>query len=140
MTEGIIYILINDTAIKAAVGKNKEDNKHKVYPVYCPTPEQHPFIVVKITGKTPIECMDSRATDFDYSFAVFAYAKTYQKVDELDIAIEDALDRYTGTAAGVDFQEIRFVTTRDEGVNLEPGGNLYCRVISFEAHVTKTYT
>ncbi len=136
MINGVIQILIGDTAVKAAVGKNKGDAKYKVYPVYCPDPEQHPFIVAKITGKTPIECKEERATDFTYSFAVFVYGKNYEDVVVMDEAVEDALDKYEGTSDGVVFSEIRFVTMRDEGVNLEPGGNLYNRTILFEADVT----
>lgn len=135
MIEGVIKILITDTTIKSKIGKNKSDNKYKVYPVVCPQPEQHPYAVVRITGKNTEYCKDG-SKDFTYSFSVDAYAINYQNVSEISDAIEEALTGKEGTFEGVKFSEIRFVTLNDLAVDVS-GDILYLRRLIFETLVNE---
>jgi len=135
MINGVIQLLVNDATVKSLVGKNKEDNKWKVYPVVCPQPEQHPYVILRITGRAPEYCKGEKPTDFTYSFNVWCYAKTYQLVNEIDDSITDLLSNYEGTSDGVVFKEIRFVTAKDEAVQIDSGDMLYARVLSFECDV-----
>lgn len=135
MIEGVIKILITDTTIQSKIGKNKSDNKYKVYPVVCPQKEEHPYIVIRVNSKSPEYCKDG-SKDFTYTFAVFAYAITYQLVNEISDAIEEALTGKEGTFEGVKFSEIRFVTLTDGAVDVS-GEILYLRTLIFETLVNE---
>jgi hypothetical protein len=134
MTNGIIDILTSDSLIQNAVGLDKDGDTYKVYPIICPQPEQHPYIVVRINSQEPIECMDGPASDSTFNFSVYCFGNSYEKISSMSDSVKIVLDRYNGTNDGVQFEEIRFVTLRDEGVDV--GGTiLYSRVLTFDAHV-----
>lgn len=114
MTQGITYILNNDSGFQTLVGQNKAATKYKAYPVVCPEPEETPYSVVFMTSKNPFgECKDA-ATTFAYSFDVFSYHNNFEDVVALDLAVVAALVGKTGAYNSVTFQQIRFETTRDE--------------------------
>jgi hypothetical protein len=139
MINGIIDILENNTIARNLVGKDKRNDQYKFYAVLVPQEEQHPYVAIRVNSKEPVDCKDTAPTDFTYQFSVYCYANTYKKSAEIANAIEIALNRYTGTADSVVFEEIRFVTLRDDGV--EVGGNiLYVRVLTFDAHVNENPT
>ena len=133
MTNGVIDILINDSLIQNVVGKDKKDDTYKVYPVLCPQPEQHPYIVIRINSEELIDCKEG-TNDSTYSFSVYCFGASYEKISDMSNAVKLALREYTGESDGVQFEEIRYVTMRDEGVEV-PGVILYSRVLTFDAHV-----
>lgn len=134
MTNGVIDILINDSTIQTLVGEDKQGDTYKVYAVLCPQPEQHPYIVIRINSEEPIECMDGPSSDSTYSFSVYCFGSSYEAISAISAAVKLVLNRYTGSADGVQFEEIRYVTMRDEGVEVA-GNVLYSRVLTFDAHV-----
>lgn len=133
MTNGVIDILINDSSIQSIVGMDKDEETYKVYAVLCPQPEKDPYIVIRINSEEPMECKDG-TNDSTYNFSVYCFGNSYEKIDEMSAAVKLVLNRYTGSADGVQFEEIRYVTLRDEGVEVS-GKVLYSRVLTFDAHV-----
>lgn len=139
MINGVIQILIDDDRVATAAGVNKADNKTKIYPSYCPTPEESPYYVLRIAGKNPIECKGTAPTDFVYQFNVYAYAKNYEAVDEMSKSVELALNNYEGEKQGVTFKQIRFVTLRDDAVEVQ-STILSVRIMTYEAEIYEAPT
>lgn len=135
MVKGIIYILINDNAVKTAVGKNKADDKWKVYPMVCPSQEEKKYITVQQTGKIPVECKTGGADSFDGTFDCVCWAKNYDDLEPLENAIRAALDnKASGTYNGVELDEIRYQNSVDKFSNEM---QLYARVVSFKCWVNE---
>jgi hypothetical protein len=133
MVKGITYILAGNSTIRNLVGENAAEDKYKVYPNVCPNPEKYPYIVVRQSGKVPIECKDPVPNCFTYSYDVVSYHKNYEDAEALDAAVLAALAGVSGTQNGVDFEEIRFVTSADQYVSEYEG--LHAKVSSFESMV-----
>jgi hypothetical protein len=134
MVKGITHILKSNVTIQGIVGQNNAEDKYKVYPNVCPVPEKFPYIVVRQSGKIPIECKDPVPNAFTYSYDVISYHKNYEDAETLDSAVMAALVSVSGTQNGVDFEEIRFVTSSDQYVSDYEG--LHAKISSFEAMVT----
>ena len=130
MIQGIIHLLINDTAVQQIVGKNKGNNKYKVYPVvaYQEEVEQgKPFIVCAISDNKPTEgrCVSEK----DYQdFDLYIYAEDYETIDSLSKAARLAIDGYKGIVNGVNLDSVRFKTWRDD---FDSDAQLYLRVSTY---------
>lgn len=133
MTQGITYILNNDATFQSLVGLNAAGVKYKAYPVVCPQPEQAPYSVVLLTGKTPFGVCKDANTTYAYSFDVISFDKNFEEVVSLDEAVVSALDGKTGTYNSVAFNDIRHETTRDGDYSNEY--HVFSRVSSFTAIV-----
>jgi hypothetical protein len=132
MIQGVITILKNNDTIESLVGRNKADQKTKVFPGICPQPEESPYIVVRLTGKPPFaRCKDVRDTIFQPSLQVIIYHKSYIKIDAIENAVVDALDWYTGVSEGFNYKTIQYQTSYDADYITDY--NLHARVIEFEA-------
>jgi hypothetical protein len=94
MTNGVINILIDDSLIQSVVGMDKQEETYKVYPVLCHQPEQHPYIVIRINSEEPIDCKEG-TNDSIYSFSVYCFANSYEKISEMSNAVKLALKDYT---------------------------------------------
>lgn len=137
MLKGPIYILTHDTTVADLVGTNKADTKVKVYPGICPEPEQHPFLVLRITQKLDHEpCKGVKSTTFLYGFDVFIYTKNYDEGDAIADAVREALDQVaTATYNGIDIDECRYNNTVDDYVDQY---QLHAKTVSFEAVVNES--
>lgn len=136
MVKGITHILKNNSALQALIGENKSGDKYKVYPTVCPTPEVSPFVVVKMTGRVPIDCKFGAATDFDYTYDVYSFHANYDTVVSIAQAVESALSLPDGGEYnGVKFDEIRYVN-RSEGY--DESYKLYAQVSTFQAQVDES--
>lgn len=136
MVKGIVHILINDSAVRTEVGRNKADDKYKVYPVVCPSQEEKKYITVSQTGKPPVECKTGNPTSWDGRFDVICWAKNYDDLDAMEAAVVAALDNKTeGTYNGVLFSEIRYADGKDMFSN---ESQLYARVISFNCWIDES--
>jgi len=136
MLNGAIDILIADNTIRTLIGKDKQNDKYKVYAGICPQPEQYPYLVLRIQSQEPIECKDV-TIDYNYSFSVYCYGISYKSVSDMSDAVKIALDNYSGTSGGVDFDSIRFTNLSDGGV--EVGANvLFTRTLTFDAVVNES--
>lgn len=135
MVKGIVDILKNDAGVQAIVGENKASDKYKVYPNVCPQPEKFPYIIVKLTGKEPIECKGMVPNMHNYRYDVMSFHKNYDECENLDNAVVDALSLPEGvtTSNGVEFVDIRHLTTVDQFVS--ENYNLHVKVSSFIATI-----
>src|SRR5687768_3107455 len=136
MVKGITHILKNNVTIQGIVGQNVAEDRYKVYPAFCPAPEKYPYIVVKQTGKTPIECK-GEATTYTYTYDVYSFDNGYDKAETLDAAVVSALNWTEGTYNSVVFQEIRHTNTVD-GSFVPDYAELYHKISSFEAMVDES--
>lgn len=134
MTAGVIAILIADTGVQALIGQNKSGNKYKVYPGICPQPENHPYLIVRRTGKNPVQCKGMPGGLVPHSFEVIAYHKSYNELDEIELAIENALNGTTGEHGGVTFKNCYLSNAFDADYIAEY--NLHARVFEFQAMTT----
>jgi hypothetical protein len=133
MVKAITYILANNASVQTLVGRNKANDKYKVYPVVCPSAEENKYLVVSKTSNIPVECKQGRPTSFDSSFDVFAYCKNYDDLDELTEAVKSALDRIaSNTYNGVNLSEVRYANEKDLFSN---DNQLYVRQISFNCWI-----
>lgn len=136
MVKGITSILIGDSDVQSVVGRNKADDKWKVYPVVCPSQEEKKYITVSQTGKPPVECKTGSPTSWDGTFDVICWAKNYDDLDEMEVAVVDALDnKADGTYNGVHLSEIRYANGKDLFSNEY---QLYARVISFNCWIDES--
>lgn len=136
MVKGVTHILKNNSTVQGLIGQNARGDKYKVFPVVCPTPDVAPYLVVKMTGRAPIDCKGGAATTFIYSYDVYAFDRNYDTVVSIAEAVESALALSDGgTHNGVVFDEIRY-TNRSEGYDKEFG--LFAQISSFEAQVDES--
>ena len=134
MVKGITHILKNNATIQGLVGQNVAGNRYKVYPAVCPQPEKYPYIVVRLTGKTPIESKEAPNT-YEYTYDVYSFSNDYDGAEAIDNAVVDALDHIAeGTHNGVVFSEIRHTNTVD-GNYIEDYGGLFSKISTFIATV-----
>lgn len=135
MLQGVIGILINDTAVKAQVGLNQAGSRYKVYPVACPQPQDDPYIVLTIIlGSNFDRCKDGSGNVDDTPFDVYCYAKSYEAVDGLFNAVRNAIDQYKGTSNGIKFQTIYIDDYRD-GWDKDAGDGLFVRIATYRARI-----
>lgn len=136
MVKGITHILKNNATVQGLIGQNARGDKYKVFPVVCPTPDVAPYLVVKMTGRTPIDCKGGAATTFIYSYDVYSFHHNYDTAVTIAEAVEDALAIPDGgTYNSVVFDDIRY-TNRSEGYDKE--FSLYAQISSFEAQVDES--
>ena len=133
MTTGVIQILIGNNGVRSLVGLNAEGDKYKVYPLIVPQQEKHPYIVVRLTGRPPIECKESSPSNFFASVEVLCYHQNYEGALELEEAVINALDGITGTYGGVRINDLSYTDTSEDWVNFDSNG-LYVRRPTFTGH------
>lgn len=133
MTSALINILINNNPVKTLVGKNKADDKWKVYPLVTPQVEIHPYIVVRTTGRTPVECKDGPATSWISTAEVTCYHQNYDNSLALADAVITALDNTVGTYGGQQIYELRYAD-KSEGYVDTDGIGLYAQTLTFQGH------
>jgi hypothetical protein len=136
MTSGVIDILASDTTVRALIGQNLAGNKYKVFPGICPIPEQHPYLVVRRTGKSPVQCKGGFSGLVPQSFEVIAYHKSYDKLDDIEEAVEAALNGKVGTYGGVTFRNIHLTNAFDADYIISH--ELHARVLEFQAMTITT--
>ena len=111
MIHSIIQILINDTAVKTALGNTKSGSKVRVFPIVADQDEETPYSVVTMTDLQPIGCKEKSYTD-RVDFQVITYSEKYEEIYKIDIRIRNALDDFNGNSAGIDIA-IWFVSSSD---------------------------
>jgi len=103
MTEGkaIYSILTSDSDINAIVGS-------RVYPQIAAQGASFPFIVYLLDDLEPSDTKSGVSTLDEVRYEIVAAAETYAVLADLTEKIRTALDRYTGTVAGVVIDSIQF--------------------------------
>lgn len=132
MLKGPISILEQDNTISELVGNNKADTKTKIYPVFCPQPEKHPYCIVRQTGK-------ARAGKGNCAwlctFDVYSYAENYDDVEAIDLAVVACFEASSpGTYNNVVMGSVTHENTVDQHVD-KPA--LYVKVSSFSTYVNE---
>lgn len=143
MVKGITYILKEDQAFKDSVGQNKAATKYKAYPGVCPSPEKTPYSVVRLTNKVPFaECKGVIPRQYDNTYTVFSYTRSYDDTEVLERVVIAALQRVeSATINGVEFTDIQFVNSRDEIVQVDGSTDiLFGRATTFTATTDETLT
>ncbi len=128
MIKAVNYILNNDAALSALVGRNLEDTKTKVYPVIIPNPETPPFIVTSVQGTEPQNGCPDKLT-----IQVVSYAKTYDEAVDISAAARTALQNQGGqTVNGYVFSFLNMTNEVDGPYDKDNG--LFSRVSIFEGY------
>ena len=103
MNEGkaIYSILTSDSDVSAIAGT-------RVYPQIAAQGAAFPFVVYLINDLTPSDTKSGVSTLDEVRYEVLAIAETYAEAADLNEKIRTALDRYTGTVAGIVVDSIQF--------------------------------
>lgn len=103
MNEGkaIYSILTSDSDVSAIVG-------NRVYPQIAAQEAAFPFVVYILSDIEPSDTKSGVSTLDEARYEVLAVCETYAEVADLTNKIRTALDRYTGTVAGVVIDSIQF--------------------------------
>jgi hypothetical protein len=103
MNEGkaIYSILTTDSAVSAIVSS-------RVYPQIAAQGAAFPFVVYVINDITPSDTKSGVSTLDEVRYEILAISENYAEAADLNEKIRTALDRYTGTVAGVVIDSIQF--------------------------------
>ena len=117
MTEGkaIYSILTSDSDVSAIVGT-------RVYPQIAAQGAAFPFVVYVLQDTSPSDTKSGVSTLDEVRYDIVVASETYAQVSDLTNKIRTALDRYSGTVAGVVIDSIQFT---DLDVNNDPGTETY---------------
>ena len=117
MTEGkaIYTILTSDSDVNAIVGT-------RVYPQIAAQGAAFPFIVYVLQDTSPSDTKSGVSTLDEVRYDIVVASETYAEASDLTNKVRTALDRYTGTVAGVVIDSIQFI---DLDVNNDPGTETY---------------
>lgn len=103
MNEGkaIYSILTSDSAVSAIVGS-------RVYPQIAAQGAAFPFAVYVLQSNSPSDTKSGVSTLDEVRYDIVVASETYAEASDLTEKIRTALDRYTGTVAGVVIDSIQF--------------------------------
>ncbi len=130
MVKGINDILNSDTDIQELIGLQKGTDRYKIFPNFCPTPEAHPYIVVRQSGKIN---GGKGCTSQDYSYEVFCYNQNYDDAEVIGKKVEEVLTEYKGDSPTdlVNFDFIQYENEVDQFV--QQPVQLHAKVLTFTA-------
>ena len=104
MTEGkaIYSILSSDSDVNAIVGT-------RIYPQVAAQGAAFPFLVYVLQDTSPSYTKSGVSTLDEVRYDIVAACETYAQASDLTNKVRTALDRYTGTVAGVVIDSIQFI-------------------------------
>jgi hypothetical protein len=117
MNEGkaIYSILTSTSAVSAIVGT-------RVYPQIAAQEAAFPFVVYVLQNVDPSDTKSGVSTLDEVRYDIIVASENYAQASDLTGKIRTALDRYSGTVAGVVIDSIQFI---DLDVNNDPGTETY---------------
>ena len=117
MTEGkaIYSILTSTSAVSAIVGT-------RIYPQIAAQGAAFPFVVYVLQDTSPSDTKSGVSTLDEVRYDIIVASENYAEASDLTEKIRTALDRYSGTVAGVVIDSIQFI---DLDVNNDPGTETY---------------
>jgi len=117
MNEGkaIYSILTSDSDVSAIVGT-------RVYPQIAAQGAAFPFAVYVLQSVDPSDTKSGVSTLDEVRYDIIVASETYAEASDLTEKIRTALDRYTGTVAGVVIDSIQFI---DLDVDNDPATETY---------------
>jgi len=113
MNEGkaIYSILTSNSDVSAIVGT-------RVYPQIAAQGAAFPFVVYVLQDTSPSDTKSGVSTLDEVRYDIVVASETYAEASDLTNKIRTALDRYTGTVAGVVIDSIQFI---DLDADNDPG-------------------
>ena len=117
MTEGkaIYSILTSDSDVSAIVGT-------RVYPQIAAQGAAFPFVVYVLQDTSPSDTKSGVSTLDEVRYDIVVASENYAQASDLTGKIRTALDRYSGTVAGVVIDSIQF---QDIDADNDPGTETY---------------
>lgn len=117
MNEGkaIYSILTSDSDVSAIVST-------RVYPQIAAQEAAFPFVVYVLQNVDPSDTKSGVSTLDEVRYDIIVASEAYAEASDLTEKIRTALDRYSGTVAGVVIDSIQFI---DLDVNNDPGTETY---------------
>ena len=120
--------LSTDVSITAYVGT-------KIYPDITPQNVQYPFVVYTIVNSLPVDFKDGQSNLEEITLQIDVYTQSYDDTQDLANLIRNRLDRFTGTAEGIDVQTIKYMSSDSQVFNAEL--SVYWMSIDFMAKMKR---
>ena len=120
--------LSTDGSITAYVGT-------KIYPDITPQNVQYPFVVYTIVNSLPVDFKDGQSNLEEITLQIDVYTQSYDDRQDLANLIRNRLDRFTGTAEGIDVQTIKYMSSDSQVYNAEL--SVYWMSIDFMAKMKR---
>lgn len=129
MVNAITYILENNATVQGLVGvRTSSATDYKVFPVVVFESETAPYVVVRLSGRTPM----GKNCGYVYSVDVISYATSYDAVNALSAANKTAIEgTASATINSVVFRSAYLVNEVDGDFIKEFG--LYSKISTFES-------
>ena len=118
--KAIYDILSNNAEVTALVGT-------KIYPVVLPMGVDFPAVVYRVVDTDPTEVKQSLVQE-SYKVEVLVAEQTYDAAVNLGERIKTALNRVSGTFAGIKIQRCNY-TSKSDGFDKDD--NLFIRTTTF---------
>ena len=120
--------LTTDANITAYIGT-------KVYPDITPQDVQYPFVVYTITNSLPVDYKDGQSNLEEINLQIDVYTQSYDDTQEISNLIRNRLDRFVGSAEGVEVQTIKYISSDSQVYNAEL--SVYWMSIDFMAKMKR---
>ena len=120
--------LTTDANITAYIGT-------KVYPDITPQDVQYPFVVYTITNSLPVDYKDGQSNLEEINLQIDVYTQSYDDTQEISNLIRNRLDRFMGSAEGVEVQTIKYISSDSQVYNAEL--SVYWMSIDFMAKMKR---
>lgn len=126
MVEAVTYILENHATVQGLVGGDASGEQHKIFPVVAFNDTTAPYVIVTQVGQVT----GGKNCDYTYTIQMTSYAKSYDAVTALNLAVIDAV---TGQASGsVNGQQFGFLNVVNSVDGFDKEQMLYAKVTTFE--------
>ena len=120
--------LTTDANITAYIGT-------KVYPDITPQDVQYPFVVYTIVNSLPVDYKDGQSNLEEINLQIDVYTQSYDDTQEISNLIRNRLDRFVGSAEGVEVQTIKYISSDSQVYNAEL--SVYWMSIDFMAKMKR---
>lgn len=120
--------LSSDGSITAYIGT-------KVYPDITPQDVQYPFVVYTIVNSLPVDYKDGQSNLEEINIQIDVYTQSYDDTQEISNLIRNRLDRFVGSAEGVEVQTIKYISSDSQVYNAEL--SVYWMSIDFMAKMKR---
>jgi hypothetical protein len=107
----------------------------KIYPDITPQNVQYPFVVYTIVNSLPVDFKDGQSNLEEITLQIDVYTQSYDDTQDLANLIRNRLDRFTGTAEGIDVQTIKYMSSDSQVFNAEL--SVYWMSIDFMAKMKR---
>lgn len=113
--QAVIAILEADSDVVGLIGGAGSERLHVTrMPQDKAIPDAEGAVVIRRTDQLPEGTKDGASTLDEIDFEIEIYAKSHLVLEDLSDKIRTALDRTTGTYAGIKVQSIRYDDSADD--------------------------